>query len=326
VRIDSYQERIYRLKPRFNPEVNQHWICDKGRYGWRYAHAAERLTEPLARRGDGQEPIGWEQALERTGREMRRWSGTGAGAVAVLFSGHMTNEEAHLLARLARQGWQVERAAVIAPVDPAGDLVFRNGFTVQAEKAPNGRGVRQVATEEGLELLSIAALEREIDGGTVRALYCVGGGALVGDRYGIGSAALAAAEWVVVQDALESEQSRMADLVLPGCAFSEKEGCFTNHSGRIQRLRQAVPPPGRSWPDWKILQELGKNAGLEWEFDGPAAVLEALGQKGGAFAGLTHAGLDESEAPYRSGTQVYGGGWAAWLQRCAYIQVGRGRR
>jgi formate dehydrogenase alpha subunit len=68
--------------------------------------------------------------------------------------------------------------------------------------------------------------------------------------------AFAKLEFVVVQDILNSETVQMADVVLPGAAFSEKQGSFTNLEGRIQSFDPAAAPPGNALPDWEILDRL----------------------------------------------------------------------
>jgi len=68
--------------------------------------------------------------------------------------------------------------------------------------------------------------------------------------------ALEKVEFLVVEDILHNETAQLADVVLPGAAFSEKEGAFTNMEGRIQTFRPAVSPPGVAKADWEILDLL----------------------------------------------------------------------
>ena len=63
-------------------------------------------------------------------------------------------------------------------------------------------------------------------------------------------------ELLVVQDILKNETTQLADVVLPGAAFSEKGGAFTNLEGRIQSFEPVVSPPGEAKPDWEILDLL----------------------------------------------------------------------
>jgi len=63
-------------------------------------------------------------------------------------------------------------------------------------------------------------------------------------------------ELLIVQDILDTETTQLADVVLPGAAFSEKGGTFTNLEGRIQSFEPVVSPPGEAKPDWEILDLL----------------------------------------------------------------------
>lgn len=50
----------------------------------------------------------------------------------------------------------------------------------------------------------------------------------------------------------------MADVVLPGAAYTEKDGTYVNTEGRAQLTRQAVTPPGMARNDWKIIRALSE--------------------------------------------------------------------
>jgi predicted molibdopterin-dependent oxidoreductase YjgC len=63
-------------------------------------------------------------------------------------------------------------------------------------------------------------------------------------------------EFIVVQDILNSETVKIADIVLPAGAISEKEGSITNLEGRIQPFQAVTPPPAKAKPDWEILDLL----------------------------------------------------------------------
>jgi len=97
----------------------------------------------------------------------------------------------------------------------------------------------------------------EAEKGNLKALYVMGENPLRSlpqpERI---SNALKNLELLVVQDILATETTPMADVVLPGAAFSEKGGSFTNMEGRIQSFEQVVAPPGEAKPDWEILDLL----------------------------------------------------------------------
>ena len=49
--VEENQDRIYRLKPRENPHVNQWWICDEGRYGFKHVHSSRRTAAVATQQG-----------------------------------------------------------------------------------------------------------------------------------------------------------------------------------------------------------------------------------------------------------------------------------
>jgi len=73
--------------------------------------------------------------------------------------------------------------------------------------------------------------------------------------------ALQKLEFIVVQEIFMTETAQLADVVLPGASFAEKEGTFTNTERRVQRVRKAVDPPGEARPDWQILCDVATAMG-----------------------------------------------------------------
>jgi NADH-quinone oxidoreductase subunit G len=82
-----------------HPDVDDGWLCDKGRFAYQAIHVDERITAPLARDGGELREVSWERALEVAAGLARH-----RGRVATLVGGQATNEEGFLLQRLAREG------------------------------------------------------------------------------------------------------------------------------------------------------------------------------------------------------------------------------
>jgi len=78
---------------------------------------------------------------------------------------------------------------------------------------------------------------------------------------GVLKKALKNLEFLVVQDILNCETAKIADVILPGSSISEKEGSVTNLEGRIQSFHPVVSPPGKAKPDWEILDLLAAKLG-----------------------------------------------------------------
>jgi formate dehydrogenase alpha subunit len=116
--------------------------------------------------------------------------------------------------------------------------------------------------------LNVTRMIEEAEKGTLKALYIMGENPLRAlPETARVQKALRGLEFLVVQDILNSETVQLAHVVLPGAAFSEKEGAFTNMEGRIQALTPVVPPPGNARADWEILADLAARLGSPERYD-----------------------------------------------------------
>jgi NADH-quinone oxidoreductase subunit G len=100
VTLTVRDELALRVLARDNVEVDDGWLCDKGRFGYQSFHVDERVTQPLVREGGQLRPVSWERALEEAAAGLAR-AAARTGAIA---GGQSTNEEGFLLARLMRDG------------------------------------------------------------------------------------------------------------------------------------------------------------------------------------------------------------------------------
>ncbi|MBW1960523.1 MAG: molybdopterin-dependent oxidoreductase [Deltaproteobacteria bacterium] len=123
----------------------------------------------------------------------------------------------------------------------------------------------KISPDQGL---NAARIIEEAEKGNLKALYILGENPVRSfpqpDRV---RDALQSLEFVAVQDILMTETAETADVVLPGAAFSEKGGSFTNIEGRIQTFEPAVSPPGNAKADWEILTQLASRLGHPDRYD-----------------------------------------------------------
>src|SRR3954465_8596711 len=90
--------KVVRVMSRDNVEVDDGWLCDRGRYGFQAFHAPERITQPLLRDGGELRPVSWERALDEATKALDR-----AGErAAALVGGEAVNEEGSLFQFLMR--------------------------------------------------------------------------------------------------------------------------------------------------------------------------------------------------------------------------------
>jgi NADH-quinone oxidoreductase subunit G len=95
---EARSEKLVRVQALPNENVNDFWMCDKGRFAFHYVDSGERLGTPLLRKGEGFEQTSWGDALKAAADGLKSASGVG-----VLAGGHITTEDAFATARLARK-------------------------------------------------------------------------------------------------------------------------------------------------------------------------------------------------------------------------------
>ena len=101
VKFSIRDEQVLRVLARDNEDVDDGWICDKGRFGFQSFSSDERITQPMLRGGDGElSPISWDEALSRVAGALR----SSADKTAILAGGGTTDEEGWLLGRILREG------------------------------------------------------------------------------------------------------------------------------------------------------------------------------------------------------------------------------
>jgi len=313
ISVTTREGKVKRILSRNHSEVDQGWLCDKGRFAFSHVHAADRVTDPLLRsRQRGFTPVSWDDALVEAERLLRA---AGTGVVTAL-SGSETVEQAYALAKLLRVGLGAHEAMVSepenaraldgfrAPLSTIGDadVVVVLGDESVDERAPIvGMWIR-LARRRGARVLD--KLDDDVVQGAGRAVLIWSGSggeewlAAEARRLGVAAAfslprasnARGVAEaWAAASDAgpedpepirllvisgdealtdpnvrALAEQAEhviaismfqrsargIADLVLPGTSYLERDGTYVNLEGRLQRLRRAVIPPAPDELAW----------------------------------------------------------------------------
>jgi NADH-quinone oxidoreductase subunit G len=269
VRVDHADNRVYRLKPRYNPKVNDWWICDEGRFGFKYVHDTKRITAPLVRRGLEQTRPNWEEIPKivryRFEEQVRE---SGSDKVAAVLSPFMSCEEAWLLIRFIRQ-IAPEAALALGPVPTEGeDQHFPAGttgegvrFTILEEKCPNRRGIEMLLDAAGGSKLKFEEFVERGNKGEFAAAWIVGG---YPRPWVEKSTAKMAAKFklLAVQELFENDLTAAAAIVLPACAWVEREGSFVNAAGIVQPFERAIDPPDGARRDGQYLFEIAGYQGL----------------------------------------------------------------
>jgi NADH-quinone oxidoreductase subunit G len=280
IMASTYKNRVWRLLPRRNDAVNETWMCDAGRLSYHMIRDPERLTAPLVASADGLVATDWNSAVGHAAGELISFKQrNGGAALGAVISPHLSNEENFRFGELL-EAFGAEHAAMAVKLGKQDDIL------IKAEKAANARGVRDLGLvtggDDGLEVL-LNACER----GEIKGLYLCGGDLLEvvpGERL---AAILAKLELLIVQDLKNSPHYAKAAVVLPTSTFAEKDGTFTNHAGRIQRIRKLIDPPPGWVTDGEIFTAMLNQLEARNERFDVGGIWASMARDGGRFASLS---------------------------------------
>lgn len=125
--------------------------------------------------------------------------------------------------------------------------------------------------------LTVVEIMRAIHDGNIKGMYIQGENPAMSDPDAEHARhALASLEHLVVQDIFLTETAWHADVVLPSSAHAEKWGTFTNTNRQVQMARPVIDPPGEARQDWKLIQELARGIGLDWNYEHPSEVFDEM--------------------------------------------------
>jgi NADH-quinone oxidoreductase subunit G len=257
--IDENQDRVYRIRPRENLDVNRWWICDDGRYDYPHVHSQRRLVQPKRRQGDLAAQADWTVLVGELRERFQQ-----AGRLAAVLSPFLTVEEAFMLAKFVR-GIDPDAPVVPGPVPVVGDDErFPGGFVIRAEKCPNRLGVRKIVAHFAGGVRTFEKFVSDLGQSGIRGVWVSGGYKETWIDPST-AAAFDGLDLLVVQDLFPSPLSERATYELPGAAYPERDGSYVNAFDRLQSVRWAIRPPAGVRPEGSLLWELLGREGLyDW--------------------------------------------------------------
>ncbi|MDP2952474.1 MAG: molybdopterin-dependent oxidoreductase, partial [Chloroflexota bacterium] len=157
------------------------------------------------------------------------------------------------------------------------------------EKFEGAWGVK-LPQRDGLTVVEIMNAAHE---GKIKGLYIMGENPMLSDpNLNHVKEALENLEFLVVQDIFLSETAQLADVVLPGVSFAEKDGTFTSTERRVQRVRKAIPAVGQSRQDWEIISEVSSRLGYPMSYRSPSEVMDEVASLVPIYGGIRYDRLD----------------------------------
>ncbi len=272
--------QLIRVTPRYNPEVNDFWMCDIGRFQYTWVEGDQRLRKPLvATKGGAQQGTTWKDALRRVRDLVDEAGRRDPGSVRFLASAHASHEEFFLLKQLAEG---LKGAAGASHVH----VTWRRSekrqppdtkFRVSAVDAPNVQGAQAFGLAQAEP--DISDLRRALDEGQIAVLYVLDNGpdGSLGDTAWVAEARKAGRLGVLIYQGVQAtEIAKAADVVLPGAAWVEKDATYMNEQGRLQAASKVMNPPGESVEDWQVLTGVASALGLPLSYTTSQDVRRAM--------------------------------------------------
>jgi NADH-quinone oxidoreductase subunit G len=290
--------RLVRVTPRFNPEVNDYWMCDIGRFRYEWVESDARLRRPMLRHAGGSlEPAAWHDVEARLRDRLQEAGSADPASVRFLASAHASTEELFVLRQIVEGliGADGSRAVTVAWTTSEKPQRPDTKFKVPVTDAPNVNGARALGFAVGAgngSLPDVSALRGAVEGGRVRALYVLDPGpdGSLGDTSWIAAARRSGTLPVlIVQGVVRTALTEAADFVLAGAAYVEKDAIYTNETGHVQAASRAIAPPGEALEDWQILVNVARALGLSLPYQSANDVRRALAA---AMPGTPYADAD----------------------------------
>ncbi len=250
------QNAILRLTPRENQEVNDFWMCDKGRLeSWKHVNSETRVEQPMLRKEGALQPVEWDEALASVASELKTFKGE---QVALIGSGFDTCEDNYAAGRFAHEVLKTGFVDLLSHVVP-GD---QDEFLIREDKTPNTAGARMAGILPADESHALAAILDGVREGRIKAL-------IVTDYRAAEHPALIEAvekaQYAVAVVSNTSALTEKADAVLAAATFAEKLGTMLNFEKQLQLLRPSiVTAENERWMGTYAMSRLDKFAS---EFD-----------------------------------------------------------
>ena len=280
VTIEHDRNEVFRLKPHENQNVNKWWLCDEGRLTYRKMNEKKsRINQPLGLIGENLEGISWEKAYGAIAERIRELKPLPQEVLA-LTDTHASNEELFLIQKLLKKGFSSENIFCPFPKWEQSESDFFINTLITTDKTPNRAGALALHIKGDLKNTKL----KKVIEGDLKVVFVLGNPFETELEF---KEIIKRTQLVIHIGVFHNSWSEMADVVLPGQFYSEKEGTYTNKNQRVQSTEIAVKALRRTRPEWQIISELSQALGHKSSFESIPQVFNAMVQEAKAFTGIS---------------------------------------
>jgi len=280
VTIEHDRNEVFRLKPHENQSVNKWWLCDEGRLTYRIMNERKsRIHQPLGLIGEDLEGISWKKAYGAIAERIRELKPLPQEVLA-LTDTHASNEELFLIQKLLKEEFSSENIFCPFPTWEQSESDFFINTLITTDKTPNRAGALALQIKGDQKNKKL----KKVIEGDLKVVFVLGNPFETELEF---KEIIKRTQLVIHIGIFHNSWSEMADVVLPGQFYSEKEGTYTNKNQRVQSTEIAVKALRRTRPEWQIISELSQALGHKSSFESIPQVFNAMVQESKAFTGIS---------------------------------------
>jgi len=280
VTIEHDRNEVFRLKPHENQSVNKWWLCDEGRLTYRIMNERKsRIHQPLGLIGEDLEDISWEKAYNAIAERIRELKPLPQEVLA-LTDTHASNEELFLIQKLLKEGFSSENIFCPFPTWEQSESDFFINTLITTDKTPNRAGALSLQIKGDQKNTKL----KKVIEGELKVVFVLGNPF---ENESELKEIIKQTQLLIHIGIFHNSWSEMADVVLPGQFYSEKEGTYTNKNQRVQSTEIAVKALRRTRPEWQIISELSHALGHKSSFKSIPQVFNVMVQEAKAFTGIS---------------------------------------
>lgn len=305
--------KIGRLTPRQNDNVNEHWMCDGGRLEtWKHINSDSRIDGPSVKQDGTLHKTEWNDAINET---VNRLKEVDPDKIAFIGSAYSSVEDNFLLKELADH-LEVKNIDFMRHVTPGGG----DDILISEDKTPNTMGAELSGVKPANGGKDINGIINGIEAGEIKALVV-----MEDDLFANNDKAEELAsklDLLIVFAVNENGTTKYADVLFPASSYAEKHAVMVNKNGYAQRLRPAIAAKemdrsldqmslsrwdkfgtqfdrwarGHKYdcrPSWNILASIGNGLGADMKYSMAEEVFDAAAGKIDYFNGINYDDIGE---------------------------------
>lgn len=164
------KEGVFRIKPRFNAEINSYWMCDQGRDTYKFLNLEYRLQKGLKKTGSGDAPLVSDFAGATLKDAVKSFDDSNLTKTALVVSAQLSQEDLKSLTDFAKSKLNKN---IFVYTDPKHETGEFDGLLIRADKNPNSLGLKQIFESQGLPVNSAKNLPQQLKANGIENIILV---------------------------------------------------------------------------------------------------------------------------------------------------------